>query len=298
MLGRNEKYAVASACGAVIGYSIGLTFLSGVWLVFAVLIGGVCGWILFDSGEFVNSFSKEFHKARTTLGSKLTKLRMEPYRKIVLKGIEEGVDIVIAIQFVGSVVAWVSPLFSSEDITSKFYIAIFIYCLSLVLGVIILSVYLIQTIKTFVLGNGKMELLQNGDEGDPVLLKGSSLKFFALTNPIIIPFSFFGLVCEILVSCARRINLIINFFLLVVYTIPVVTLGAFVVAHNNSRLTSLLGATLGAILGIMYGHVLVALLAGALSGIVFHSIILLFPKPLIGRILSRYEMLKSSWSVA
>lgn len=284
-----NKIALASACGAAIGYCLGTTFLSGAWLILAALFGGVCGWIAFDPRGFVKAVSQAIREIASETNLKLQELWAEPWGRILPRAIRYAVDPLLMLQVVGTIMVYITaPFIKPKGIL---VVCVMDYGITIGMGLFLFIVLFIKEIgdqeaRTKTL-NREMKLVCVFTGGM------SAFKFLTLTNPIVLPFTTAWLLTKALYHCARGIVWLVHRIPLVIRFGWLVTVRTCVLAHNNGRLASFAGASLGAIIGVIAGHLAIAMLSGAAIGMLANYVGAFFPRAYIAVLVENLKTAKA-----
>jgi hypothetical protein len=296
---KNAKYkiALASVCGAVIGYGLGTTVLSGAWLILAGLLGGVCGWIAFDFRALVNAFSQALQNTVREGRLELKTWWAVPWREILPQAVSASIEPFFVFQAIGSAIAFfpallVTILPNSAGPYSFWTVYTWCYGFFIVLGLLISMLAFILEIDTdnvtgLQIPNRKKVFVPREE-----MVFG--FKFFALTNPIVMPFTMAWILIKELYPYARKaIVWMFRRIPLVPRLCWLVTARTFGFAHNNGRLASFVGASVGSIIGVIAGHPLVAMAIGATIGMLAHYVGAFFSKSYIDILLQNIEVEKA-----
>lgn len=282
-----NKIALASACSAAIGYCLGTTLLSGAWLILAALFGGACGWIAFDPRGFGKAFSQALRETSHEASLKLQELWAEPWRKILPRAIRFAIDPLLMLQVMGTVMAFIMVPFAKPG--SLLTVCAVCYGITIGIGSLLFVAFFFQEI-----GDKEARVKTLNQERVYVFTGGmSALKFLALTNPIVLPFTTAWLLIKALYHCARGIIWLIRRIPLVARFGWLITAKTCVLAHNNARLASFAGASIGAVIGVIAGHVIIAMVAGATIGVLAHYVGAFFPKAYINVLVRNLETEKA-----
>ncbi len=282
------KIALASACGAAIGYCFGTTLLSGAWLILAALLGGACGWIIFDPRGFGKAFSQALLEVSSEASLKLQELWAEPWRKILPRAIRFTVDPLLMLQVMGTIMAFIVIPFTKPGNLLTACAAC--YVITLGLGSFLSIAFFIQEI-----GDKAARVKVLDPERTCYLFTGkmSAFKFLALTNPIVLPFTALWLLIKAMYHCAKGLIWIVRRIPLITRFCWLVTAKTCVLAHNNGRLASFAGASIGAVIGVIAGHLIIAMAVGAAIGTLAHYVGAIFPNAYINILVQNLETEKT-----
>lgn len=286
------KIALASACGAAIGYCLGTTFLSGAWLILAVLSGGTCGWIAFDPRGFLKAISQAMREVANETSLKLHELWAEPWGKILPRAFRYAIDPLLVLQVIGTIMVYIVAPFTNPG--STLIVCAVSYGITIGIGSLLSAVIFFQEIVD---REARIKTLNRELKQVCVFSGGMSVfKFLALTNPIILPFTTAWLLGKALYSCIRGIAWLVRRIPLVIRFGWLVIVRTCVLAHSNGRLASFAGASLGAIVGVIVGHLAIAMLSGATIGTLANYVGAFFPKAYIAFLVENLKTAKAEIS--
>lgn len=264
-----KKVAFASACGAAIGYGLSAKFTSGWWVLLASLIGGIIGWIAFDPRGFAKVVSEAVFAALVEMGVSIRSTLAEPWRQILPKAVRHSVDAILVTQAIGAVLAYGVMLLWLGSLASLKLALMIAYGSPIVTGLLAAIALFMSSVWC---KENRQQILHQ--KSSNLLGRVHPIRFFALTNPIVLPFTTMWLLVKALTFLVRCVPIVVKFSW-------IVTVKTCVLAHNNGRLASFAGASLGTVVGSIYGHLIGAMIAGAIVGMCVHYIGGFFPRSYI-----------------
>lgn len=280
----NQRIAIASACGATIGYGLGTTFMSGAWLILATLIGGVCGWIAFSPITLISTFFSVLKEKISNKYSQIRELWDEPWGKILPRTLRHTLEWLLFCQSIGAFLfdAIVIPAYVFKRHLSvaedMYYLGLLLYIAVFIIGIC----STIHAMSLFLLNKTSREKLID-DESYSVLRKSPTLflvnesRFFLLTNPISLPFTLSWYMFMVIMRVVKNIVELVPHIPIAVSFLWLLMVKTFVLAHNNGRLASFVGASMGTVIGLMTNYVIIGMMSGIAVGLLTSFIGSCFP---------------------
>ncbi len=278
----NQRIAIASACGATIGYGLGTTFMSGVWLILATLIGGACGWIVFSPITLISTFFSVLKETFNNTHSHIRELWEEPWKDILPRALKRSLAPFICCQAIGSIAlhCLIIIMFTRSKLPeSRVNIvggAFLMYSLLLYLAVIAIGIlfsfndlYSVIKCKENRRALALNYRIVNG--WGPFDFK-NQIRILLITNPISLPFTAIWKVVMAIIIVSKFTWKLLHQIPIIIQLIWFVIAKTCLLAHNNGRLASLVGASVGTVIGIRTGYVVASMMSGMTIGLMTNFI--------------------------
>lgn len=264
-----KKVALASACGATIGYGLSTKFTSGWWVLLASLIGGVFGWIAFDPRGFVRAVLESVSATLVEMSGGIHSILDKPWKQALSGAFHYSIELIMLGQALGTVMVFIYGIMTArlDPPFSPPFAIIVAYGVPIGFGLFLAMLVFVE----FLLQKTDNRLIQDGGN---LLGHISPVKFLALTNPITMPFTVMWLLVKAMMFLIRRIPIILKFGW-------IVTVKTCMLAHSDGRLASFAGASLGTVVGTITGFLPVTMIAGAAIGMCAYYIGAFFPESYI-----------------
>lgn len=299
----NQRIAIASACGATIGYGLGTTFMSGVWLIVATLIGGVCGWIAFSPITLISTFFSVLKEKISNKRSHIRELWDEPWKSILPRALKRSLAPFVCCQAIGAIfwycliiIVFIRSILPESPINIVRNASIgglFLYLLITVFGILFSFFDLYTVVKN---KDSRRALALNyrllKDWAAPDLK--DQVKILLITNPISLPFTATWKLVVTAISVLKFIWKLLHQIPTAIQIIWFVIAKTCLLAHNNGRLSSLIGASMGTTIGVVAGHVVIGMMSGTIIGLVVNFIGSCFSEVYV-KMLSKKLSSKLAW---